>query len=117
MMFAVGCIQAQKCHTNRCPVGVTTQDPARTRALDVPDKAARVARFQQATVASAKQMVASMGLDSFAELTPSMLNRRIDGVTTRTYAELYEWLEPGALLDHAPADWRRDWQAADAARF
>ena len=35
MMFAVGCIQAQKCHTNHCPVGVTTQDPWRTRALDV----------------------------------------------------------------------------------
>src|SRR3546814_209975 len=31
MMFAVGCIQAQMCHTNRCPVGVATQDPARTR--------------------------------------------------------------------------------------
>ena len=28
MMFAVGCIQAQRCHTNPCPVGVTTQDPS-----------------------------------------------------------------------------------------
>ena len=28
MMMATGCIQAQKCHTNRCPVGVATQDPA-----------------------------------------------------------------------------------------
>lgn len=117
MMFAVGCIQAQKCHTNRCPVGVTTQDPARTRALDVPDKTARVARFQQATVDSAKQMVASMGLDNFDDLDPSMLNRRIDGVTTRTYAEIYDWLEPGELLNHAPADWRRDWVAADPHSF
>ncbi|RVW10552.1 FMN-binding glutamate synthase family protein [Prescottella agglutinans] len=117
MMFAVGCIQAQKCHTNRCPVGVATQDPARTRALDVPDKSARVYRFQKATVASAKQMIASMGLDSFDELHPSMLNRRIDGVTTRNYAELYEWLTPGELLDHAPAAWRRDWLAADPYSF
>ncbi len=41
-MFAVGCIQSQRCHTNKCPVGVTTQDPKLQRALVVPDKAERV---------------------------------------------------------------------------
>jgi len=35
-------------------------------------------------------MVASMGLDSFAELQPSMLHRRIDSYRTGTYAEIYE---------------------------
>ena len=30
-MFAVGCIQAQSCHTNQCPVGVTTQDKERQK--------------------------------------------------------------------------------------
>jgi glutamate synthase domain-containing protein 2 len=50
MMMAVGCIQAQRCHTNTCPVGVTTQDPRRTRALVVGDKSVRVQRFQDATV-------------------------------------------------------------------
>ena len=39
--------------------------PARARALDVPDKTARVVNFQRATVASAAQIVASMGLDEF----------------------------------------------------
>src|SRR5699024_4504918 len=38
MMMATGCIQAQLCHTDKCPVGVATQDPRRTRALDVADK-------------------------------------------------------------------------------
>ena len=52
MMMAVGCIQAQVCHTNKCPVGVTTQDPRRARALDVADKTPRVQRFQEATVAA-----------------------------------------------------------------
>ena len=41
MMMAIGCIQAQKCHTGKCPVGVATQDPWRARALDVPSKAER----------------------------------------------------------------------------
>jgi hypothetical protein len=37
-MFAIGCIQSQSCHTNRCPTGVATQDKLRQRALVVPDK-------------------------------------------------------------------------------
>jgi glutamate synthase domain-containing protein 2 len=117
MMFAVGCIQAMKCHTNRCPTGVATQDPGLSRALHVPDKIERVANFQKATVASAAQMVASMGLDSFAELEPSMLNRRIDSYRTGTYAEIYEWLMPGELLDCPPEAWLSDWIEDSADEF
>ncbi len=50
MMMATGCIQAQTCHTNTCPVGVATQDPRRMRALDVTDKTGRVASYQYETV-------------------------------------------------------------------
>ena len=117
MMFAVGCIQAMKCNTNHCPTGVTTQDPARTRALDVPDKTIRVFNFQRATVASAAQIVASMGLAGFHELSPAMLNRRIEGQRTRTYAEIYEWLMPGELLQDPPESWRSDWIEASADEF
>ena len=31
-MFAIGCIQSQSCHTNKCPTGVATQDALRQRA-------------------------------------------------------------------------------------
>ena len=117
MMFAIGCIQAMKCHTNTCPTGVATQDKGRARALYVPDKIQRVANFQRATVASAAQIVASMGLDGFHELAPSMLNRRIEGQRTRTYAEIYEWLMPGELLDDPPVSWRSDWIEASAEEF
>ncbi len=34
-MFALGCIQSESCHTDRCPVGVATQDAGRQRALVV----------------------------------------------------------------------------------
>ena len=61
MMMAVGCIQSQRCHTNKCPVGVATQDPRRARALDVPDKTERVHRYQDAAVKEALRMIASMG--------------------------------------------------------
>ncbi len=104
MMFAVGCIQAQRCHTNRCPVGVTTQDARRARALNVPDKTTRVYNLQRSTVASAQQILASMGLDDFCDLDPSMLHRRIQGHRTMTYADLHEWLQPGDLLTEDPPD-------------
>ncbi|WP_369265418.1 FMN-binding glutamate synthase family protein [Streptomyces sp. R35] len=117
MMFAVGCIQAQRCHTNTCPVGVTTQDPRRARALDVGDKSARVDRFQQATVRSALKIMAAMGVQHPDELRPHMLHRRLDAATIRSYEELYDWFEPGQLLAEPPQQWAADWAAADPDRF
>ncbi|MCK9894163.1 FMN-binding glutamate synthase family protein [Frankia sp. AgB32] len=117
MMMAVGCIQAQRCHTNTCPTGVATQDPRRARALDVADKGERVFRYQQATVATAVQVMASLGCAAPGELHPGMLMRRVTHTETRSYAELFPWLEPGELLAEPPADWAIDWNAADPDRF
>ena len=44
-MLAVGCIQAQKCHTGHCPTGVATQNPRLVRGLDPTDKANRTAAY------------------------------------------------------------------------
>ncbi len=44
-MLALGCIQAQRCHTDRCPTGVATQSRWLTRGLDPRDKSARVANY------------------------------------------------------------------------
>ena len=49
-MFALGCLQAQTCHTGQCPTGVATQDPLRQQALAVPDKLERVYRFHHHTL-------------------------------------------------------------------
>lgn len=117
MMFAVGCIQAQRCHTNTCPVGVATQDARRARALDVGDKARRVRRYQEATVKSALQIMASMGVDDPAGLRPHMLLHRVDPHTVRSYAELHTWLTPGQLLASPPESWADDWTTAEPDRF
>ncbi|MFY9487128.1 MAG: FMN-binding glutamate synthase family protein [Solirubrobacterales bacterium] len=44
-MLAVGCIQSQRCHTDRCPTGVATQRAWRTRGLDPASKSVRVANY------------------------------------------------------------------------
>jgi len=44
-MLSVGCIQAQRCHTGRCPTGVATQSRWLMRGLDPTSKAARFANY------------------------------------------------------------------------
>lgn len=118
MMMATGCIQAQRCNTNTCPSGVATQDPRRSRAVVVEDKGPRVMRFQQETVRSALQLLASMGLQSFDDLGPDHVLRRIDPARVVTYGELYTWLDEGELLSGtSDSVWARDWEIADAHRF
>lgn len=45
MMISVGCIMAQVCHNNTCPVGVATTDPKKEKALVVEEKKYRVANY------------------------------------------------------------------------
>jgi hypothetical protein len=96
---------------------VATQDPRRARAVDVADKGERVRRYQEATVATALQVMASLGCAEPSELRPSMLMRRLTHTDTRSYAELYRWLEPGELLAEPPPGWAADWSTADPDRF
>jgi glutamate synthase domain-containing protein 2 len=44
-MLAIGCIQAQKCHTDHCPVGIATQNPRYVRGLDPTLKSERLANY------------------------------------------------------------------------
>ena len=117
MMMAVGCIQAQSCHTDKCPIGVATQNPRRARALDVDDKSERVLRYQRGTVDEAVRMMASMGARDPRELSPTSCRKVINAWETRSYAELFEWVAPGQLLAEAPQTWAADWAAADPSAF
>jgi glutamate synthase domain-containing protein 2 len=117
MMMATGCIQSQRCQTNTCPVGVATQDPRRTRALDVGDKSLRVERYHRSTVEEACQIIASMGLHTPDDLRPHMLRRVIGQLQTRSYAEMYDWLDDGELLAEPPEAWAHDWALADPDSF
>jgi glutamate synthase domain-containing protein 2 len=97
-MFALGCIQSQSCHTDRCPTGVSTQDRGRQRALVVPDKAERVYNFQRATVESLAELVAAAGLDHPTEFAPAHFSRRVSAQEVMSFAQLYPSLEPGELI-------------------
>ena len=76
-MFALGCLQAQTCHTGQCPTGVTTQDPNRMRALVVPDKAERVFQFHKSTMIALKELLCAAGLTHPSQLGPEHVIRRV----------------------------------------
>ncbi len=97
-MFAIGCIQAQTCHTGTCPTGVTTQDPTRQRALVVPDKAARVREFHKSTLHALAELVAAAGLSHPNQLKPEHIIRRISSTEVTSLATLYKFLKPGELV-------------------
>lgn len=118
-MFAIGCIQSQSCHTNRCPTGVATQDPLRQRALVVPDKAERVHNYHRNTLRALAEMLAAAGLDSPAQLTPRHLARRVSDTEIKLASQLHTFLEPGALVAGlAPGEfYPRMWSMARADSF
>jgi glutamate synthase domain-containing protein 2 len=117
-MFALGCIQAQACHTDRCPSGVSTQDPWRQRALVVDDKTSRVAQFHRNTMAALAELVGAAGLSHPCELRPMHILKRISPSEVKSFAEVYQFLAPGELLAGASAlSYSQQWQMADAGQF
>ena len=117
-MFALGCIQSQKCHTDKCPTGVTSQDRSRQRALVVGDKAERVFHFHESTLHTLAEFVAAAGLDHPNQFMPAHFSRRISAREVMTYTELYPTLRPGELLDGtADPRFREPWAMADANSF
>ncbi len=97
-MFALGCIQAQHCHTGACPTGVTTQDPLRQRALVVPDKIERVYRFHQNTLEALKELVQAAALEHPNQIRATHIVRRGDEREVRLLANLLPFVQPGELL-------------------
>ncbi len=117
-MFAVGCIQAQTCHTGGCPTGVATQDPSRQRALVVPSKAERVTNFHRETIKSLAEMLAAAGMTSPTDLKPHHIVRRIGDGRILTLAEQFVFLENGAFLNgSAPASLTSVWDRAKSEAF
>jgi glutamate synthase domain-containing protein 2 len=117
-MFALGCVQAQTCHTDRCPSGVATQNQLRQRAIVVETKAERVARFHHNTLAALGDLVGAAGLAHPNELRPSHILRRVSVSEVKSFAEVYKFLSPRELIAgaHDP-HYAKHWAMADHRHF
>src|SRR5690606_17195675 len=118
-MFAVGCIQAQACHTGKCPTGFTTQDPKRQAALHVPDKGQRVASFHNNTLKAMAELLGAAGVKHPCELRPHHIARRISSGEVRVLSAVFPDLEKGELLEGKFRNtiFRTAWPMAQAESF
>ncbi len=121
-MFALGCIQAQHCHTGHCPTGVTTQDALRQQSLVVPDKAQRVYNFHRMTLHALQELVQAAGLAHPSGLTAHHIVRRSTDQKVRSLAQsVLIQMEDGALLQddlgRVPLIYRQSWHQSSASRF
>ena len=118
MMLALGCIQALKCNSNHCPVGVATQDKYLMAGLDPTNKSVRVANFHRETIKSVSELLGAVGLKHSSDLRPWHIMHRVSPTETKHYGELYDYLEDGELLrEPLPAAYKRACEAASAETF
>jgi len=118
-MFAIGCIQAQACHTNHCPTGVTTQDPNRYRALVVPDKAERVYNFHKNTMKALGDMTGAAGLTHPSGFLPHHLLMREKDRDMVTGEDVYPYMPEGFLLreDDDRFGYLKRWRRSSSKSF
>ena len=118
MMMALGCIQSRHCNTNHCPTGIATQDPARSKALNVKDKSIRVKNFHHNTLKSFYELVGSMGLTDPASLTPQMIKRRSPYGLLISTGSLIRPLDNNALIENRCDEaWSNWWKSCSAEQF
>ncbi len=120
-MFALGCLQSQACHTNKCPVGIATQDRLRQRALDVPDKSERIARFHANTLKALGEIAGAAGLENPSNFLPyHFMFRQRDGAFDDGN-EAFPYLPEGFLISgeypEELGEWHQRWARASADSF
>ncbi len=118
MMMALGCIQALKCDSNHCPVGITTHDPGLVIGLVVSEKRHRVASYHRNTVKSLSQIIGVMGLEHPSLLRPWHIMHRLDTVRATHLGHIYNFLKGGELLSDAlPVDFEEAHKVSSADSF
>jgi len=93
-MLAIGCVQAKRCHTGRCPTGIATQNAWLTRGLDPETKADRLANY---VVSLRKEMLAlsrACGVDHPSQLSLDRFDILDDQFGARPAPEVFGY-EPG----------------------
>ena len=117
-MFALGCIQSQLCHTNRCPVGVATQRASLAQALDVESKAARVVNLHKSTLQALAEVVGAAGLDHPSELHRNHVYQRVSPWEIRRFSDLYPTIGTGSLLSDTGGGFLAEaWTRASSESF
>ncbi|MEU3991597.1 glutamate synthase-related protein [Streptomyces platensis] len=88
-MLSIGCIQAQKCHTDKCPTGIATQSPWLARGLDPTSKATRAAVYLRTLRKELMKVSAAVGVAHPALITATDIEIMNGDYEARTLAGVY----------------------------
>ncbi|NKB88048.1 MAG: FMN-binding glutamate synthase family protein [Acidobacteria bacterium] len=94
-MLAIGCIQAQRCHTGHCPTGVATQKPWLVRGLDPMSKSARLANYVVTLRKEIAELVAACGCDHPGEIELEHFAILDDALGQQNAREVFGYSQPG----------------------
>lgn len=97
-LFALGCIQALRCHKNTCPTGITTHNPRLMRGLDPQNKSVRVANYVKNLEHEVGMLCHSCGVHEPRELTRKHVRVVSEHGTSVSIEEIYPTKVRGAKL-------------------
>jgi len=116
-MMSLGCIQALKCNSNKCPTGIATTNADLMHGLCPKDKAVRVYNYHDRTVQSAVEIVGAMGHESMDGVTGNDIMRRVRTNQVRTLSEHFPSLPAGSLIaGTAPERMQMAWDSSSSHR-
>jgi len=101
-MLAMGCNQAQRCHTSYCPTGITTQRWWLERGLDVPRAAKRVQGYVETFRAELEALTHAAGYGHPGEFTPHDVEVSAGPGTFKSLYEIYGYDKKQHAPDRPP---------------
>jgi glutamate synthase domain-containing protein 2 len=115
-MLSIGCIQSQKCHTDRCPTGVATQDPWLTHGLDPASKAVRCGNYVLALRRELLKVSEAVGVPHPGLITPEDVDIMSGDYEARSLGAVYGYkFGWGRLGDAVAAEITRVMRPVDAS--
>ncbi|MGW1175394.1 FMN-binding glutamate synthase family protein [Kitasatospora sp. NPDC002543] len=92
-MLSIGCIQAQKCHTDKCPTGIATQNPWLARGVDPASKSARAAVYLRTLRKELLKVSSAVGVAHPALITADDIEIMNGDYEARTLGGVYGYKE------------------------
>jgi glutamate synthase domain-containing protein 2 len=92
-MLSIGCIQSQKCHTDRCPTGIATQNPWLSRGVDPASKSERAAAYLRTLRKELAKISGALGVAHPALISPTDIEIMNGDYDARTLAGVYGYKE------------------------
>ncbi len=92
-MLSIGCIQAQKCHTDKCPTGIATQNPWLARGIDPASKGNRAAVYLRTLRKELTKVSSALGVAHPALITADDIEVLNGDYEARTLGGVYGYKE------------------------